>query len=241
MNRDRLWLIGIGILIFAVLVGGWFVGVSPIVDQASAADSQRANIAATNDSSAARISVLRQQFANIGELQGQLDKLKLSVPETSDTQAFLREIDSLTSQDQVQLTGVTFQNATAYVPPVSPPPRGSTGTGSTATPSPSPSATASSPTSGTTPARPASTSRLALIPVQLTVTGAYDAVMNFIGGIQMGQRLFLVTSTGITLSPSDGKFTGVMGGYIYALPTAAAAAAATPATPTPNPSASTKP
>jgi hypothetical protein len=129
---------------------------------------------------------------------------------------------------------------------VVPPAPSSTTTGSTATASPSPSPSSTAATTPAPPVAPAATTRLALIPVQLTVTGSYDAVMNFIGGIQTGGRLFLVNSTTITLSPSDKTYTGVLGGTIYALPSAAAAAAAaapssTTATPSPVPSASTAP
>ena len=221
MNKNRLWLIGIGAAIVLVLVGGWFVGVSPILSQTSAASAQLASTDAVNSASSSRLSTLKANFSRIDDLKSQLKELSASVPDAADSAVFLREIDALTSAHSVQLQSVTLQNGTTFVPPVAPAAASSTtSTDSSATPSPTPSPSASASASPVVPAVAGPAARLVLIPTQISVSGTYDNVMAFVGGVQAGERLYLVSNVTVTSDSTSGGFTAALTGWIYALPSA---------------------
>jgi Tfp pilus assembly protein PilO len=240
MSLDRIWIIGLSGLLVVVGALGWILGISPIVAQASAANDQRAAIATANAASETRIAVLKKQFANIGDLKTQLDKLSDSVPSNADMAVFLREIDAMTTQYQVKLASVTVNDAQKYVPiaaaaaaPATP------GSSATSTPSPSPSDSSAS-TVSATPAPSGPGARLVVVPVKIGVTGSYANVMAFVGGLQSGARLYLMTELSVKTSQVSGGFAADITGSVYALPmtgTTATTASGTP-TPTPAPSAS---
>lgn len=241
MNIDRIWIIGISGAILIVGVLGWLLGISPVVAQAGVADQQRASISAANQASEAKIAVLKKQFANVGKVQTQLDQLGVSVPSDPDLALFLREIDSLTNQFQVSLTNVTVSSAQKYVPAVVTPPA-TTGS-STATPTPSPSAAAGTTATPIAPVEPGPGGRLLVVPVKIDFAGSYENVMNLIGALQSGDRLFLmvdmVVKSSITGAPK--AFQANLSGNVYALPKAATAAAALGASAANAPSATPSP
>jgi Tfp pilus assembly protein PilO len=254
MNIDRIWTIGISGAILIVGVLGWLLGVSPVVAQASAADQQRASIFDSNQASEAKIEVLKKQFAHVGTLQTELDSLATSIPGESNLALFLREIDTLTNQYQVSLKDVSVSSAQKYVPAVvvAPVATGTTGT-STPTPTPSPSASAGATVPApVVPAGPGA--RLLVVPVKISFSGSYENVMNLVGALQTGDRLYLVTDLVVKASSASGSsdFQADITGNVYALPSAAGAVVATStvthtptptptATPTPNPTGSTAP
>jgi len=231
MNIDRIWIIGISGAIFIVGVLGWLLGISPVVAQAGIADQERASISAANQASEAKIAVLKKQFASVDKLQTQLDELGVSIPADPNLALFLREIDSLTNQYQVSLTNVNVSSALKYVPVVVAAPVASGTTGSstpTPTPSPSPSASAGA---GATPAPPVDAGpggRLLVIPVKIDFIGTYANVMNLIGALQTGDRLYLMTDVVVKSSSTSGStnFQANLTGHVYALPSAASAASA---------------
>jgi hypothetical protein len=86
------------------------------------------------------------------------------------------------------------------------------------------------------------------IPIQLAVSGPYANVLDFVNGLQMGPRLFLVTALTTKSStdpkPAPGAVDATVGGFVYVVldANAAAAKAATPTpTPTPKPKSTPKP
>jgi hypothetical protein len=176
-----------------------------------------ASIAATNRASESRNAVLKSQFANIGKVQAQLDKLSETIPVDADMPVFLRELDDLTNQFQVVLGNVTVGNATKYVPSISASTPATTTGSSTPTPSPSASSGSAVPV---VPVMPAGASaRLLRVPVQIVVKGTYADVMAFVGALQGGSRLFLASAVSVSASPSDpNTFTGNIDGYVDALP-----------------------
>lgn len=227
MSKNRLWTIGLSAAIAMVLFLGYLLGVSPILSQASAADTQRANVAAANLTNESHITVLRTQFTKLDMLKSDLSNLSASIPSAIDMPVFLREINALTDVSNVVLGNVTTGAVIAYVPPASTVPAPATTPTPAATPAPG-AGSAIAPTTAAVPAGP--TSRLMVIPVQISVRGPYAAVMKFVGSLQLGGRLYLANSlsVGNTLE-NPGIFTGNLIGFVYGLP-AATAIAATPAT-----------
>lgn len=218
MNRDRLLTVAIAGAIAVVLALGWFVGVSPVLSQAAAANDQRTSISASNQTSRESIVVLKQKYAGIDTLTQRLDGLTTSVPTDADIPLFLRELDSLSNQNSVGLTNVTVTDAAKYVAPAAPVvASGNAGAGG-ATPTPTPSASA-----GATPNAPVvpagAAGRLVLIPVHIAVTGSYNNIMTFVGGLQSGPRLYLLSALAVTGTVSDlANYSGDLTGFVYALP-----------------------
>ncbi len=215
MNRDRLWVIGLGAAIVVVAALGYVVGISPIVAQASAADSQRTSIAAANDASEARLVSLKAQYAGIAKLQAQLKVLTGSIPVDAEMPVFLRELNALSNQYQVSLKSVGVSVAQNYASPTAPaakPPAGSA-----ATPSPTPTPSAGAP--ATTPPAPSGpASRLILIPVAISISGSYSNLMAFVGGLQSGDRLYLLTGLSTSSAADPAHYSADITGYVYALP-----------------------
>jgi Tfp pilus assembly protein PilO len=236
MNTNRLWVFGAVIAMFAIAVGGWFVGISPVVAEAAAADQQFASVTQSNSASQAKLVQLKQQYANIDPLQKSLDSLRQSIPEGADASGFLQELDNLSVAEGVTITTVTISSATVYQASGAGSAASSaaaTGTTSTATPTPAPSPT-------TAPATPTSTpsGQFVQIPVLIVVTGSFDAVRNFLGALQTGTRLYFATSVQIGQS-SSGNASGSFTGDIFTLQgTSDAPKSTTPtgtSTPTPTP------
>jgi len=241
MNRHKLLTIAIAGGIVIVLALGWAIGVSPVLAQAASADAQRSSIATSNQASQASIVVLKAKFAGIGALSKKLGDLTDSIPTDANIPAFLRELDGLSNSNSVGLSGVVVSDATHYVPPA---PVVPTPASSVSTPSPSPTPSPSSTTPATTgPVVPAgATGRLVLIPVKITVSGTYNDIMAFAGGLQSGPRLYLISTLTVTGSVDQpSQYTGGLSGYVYALPLptgvkslAESAAPSPSATPTPS-------
>ena len=227
MSKNRLWTLGLSAAIVVVAVFGYILGVSPIVAQTSAAEQQLSSVTTTNQSTQSRNTVLKLQFSNMASLTADFSKLSGSIPLGADMPVFLREINVLTDKAGVVLGTVTVGAGELYKSPDA----AAAAPASTAvipSPSPSPSAGAAAPIAPAAPAGPSS--RLTLIPVQITVNGGYDAVMSFVGSVQSGERLYLVKSVAVTSSPEKpGAFVGTVTGFVYALPTVAAGVAVTPA------------
>jgi Tfp pilus assembly protein PilO len=230
-----------------IAVGGWLLGISPVLDQASAASAQAAQIGATNSTSVATLASLKQQFSHIDTLQGKLDSLRGSIPEEASASTFLTEIDSLCATYNVQLVSVIVAAASVYKAPdaaavTTPTPAGGT---STPTPTPSPSSTVA------TSAPTTISNGLILVPVSIEVQGDFTGVRDFVGALQTGTRLYFATNVSISTAQGTGLVTGNLTGDAFTLQgtsdiaptkgTAKATSAPTPtATPTPTPTATSK-
>jgi Tfp pilus assembly protein PilO len=242
MNTDRLWLVAAVAVMAIVAVAGWFLGVSPIVSSAVAANEQVSTITASNAASLAKVATLKAQYASIGELQATLDTLRESIPETPNASAFLQELDALGAPHKVTLKTVTIASATVYQAPAAA--AGSTATStSTATPTPTPTPTPTSTTPTTPSTTPTSAAgQFVLVPVVITVTGKFSDIRDFIGAVQAGSRLYLATTVTITAGTGGQPDTGTLTGNIFTLQGTSTPVAGTPdetpiptATPTPTP------
>ena len=80
MNKNRLFTLGIAGAITLVAVLGWFVGISPILEQTSATSEQVSSVTGINDINQTKLATLKKQFANIGEVQDELAGLRTSLP-----------------------------------------------------------------------------------------------------------------------------------------------------------------
>lgn len=209
---NRIISFGLAGLMVMVAAMGWLLGISPLLDQAASADNQRSSVQELNDVNEAKIADLKIKFETIDTLRGQVASMRGSVPERLDIPAFLREINGYCASNSVTLVSVIVDTAEAYVatPEAAPPVAGA----APATPT-APEADAALPAVAA-PTGPT----LVRVPIQVTVDGDYNAVMAFGGSLQTGPRLFLATS--FTMAKTPAGFTGVLGGFVYALPAVAA-------------------
>ncbi len=240
MSKTRIWVFGMIAAMLVVVIGGWMLGISPIVDQINAANAQVTTIEASNQSSQAQLASLRTRFAGIDKLRANLDNLRLSIPEQQAASAFLDEVNALSAAAGATVNSVSIANATTYTAPTAPAATATTTDGSSASPTPSPTAATTTPVTPTP-----TTGGLVIIPVTVNVQGTLAADQAFIGALQTGDRLF-VSST-LSMSSGNGLMVTNITGDIFSLqgssdqPATATTSAptystATPtATPTPTP------
>jgi Tfp pilus assembly protein PilO len=199
MDKNRLWVVGVIGAIFVVALGGWFLGISPVLGQASAAQQQRSALILSNDSGQARVALLKTEFAGIAGLKAKLGLLSESVPADADMPAFLRAVNALTVANQVTLGTVTIGDGQTFV---------------------------------ATAVKTPQASRLIQIPLAISVSGSYANVLDFIGGVQNGARLYLVNSVVLIAGNSATanssanaaaqavSFSATITGFVYTLPSA---------------------
>ena len=202
----------------AVVVGGWFLGIQPQLSAANAAGESRASEAARNATSERLLVTLKKDFEGIGELKNSNATLRRSVPSSAQLSTFVTELDALSSQNAVSVTTIAVSDAKAYTPPVI---VAAAVTGAATSPTPSPSASAApvvaapvapqAPPLVTSPKITAA--NFIAIPIALKISGQYANVLNFVKGLQAGERLFLVTnlSTKTVVPPTvDADITGLI-------------------------------
>lgn len=248
MNRNKLSLIIAGLAAVALVLGGWFVGVQPQLASAAASAQQQSDIDARNDTVRAELARLEHQYDELGTLRSGLTTLQSSIPDSTDTTPFIKELNQLADANAVSISSLTFGDAQAYVPPAT---AEAPAPGASATATPSPSASASSePEAAASSAVAApktvtdpliTSSNFIVIPVSVSVDGSDAQALAFTSGVQKGSRLFLVNSigtgsaggetadTGAPAATTSGSKTWTLAGFIFVLDTTATATASSPA------------
>ena len=214
---NRLWVIGAVLLTAAIVAMGWFLGVSPKLGEAAAADQQRSTVVDQNVAHERETAKIKKQYEQLPELKTQLAVLRAAVPAGDDLSTFLGELHQLEQQNQVSLTSFSAGDGQPYVPPAAPAATDAkAGTDATTEAAKSAAETATS-----TPAVPGSTSPLVTadnfvaIPVTVMVTGSHEQAMNFIQGLQSGNRLFLVTDLTMTQQEDSEAYEAKITGFVY--------------------------
>jgi Tfp pilus assembly protein PilO len=227
VDKNRIWMIGTVLVMVAVVALGLLLGIQPQLAAIATADDARGAVETTNAGQAAVLAKLQADFAGIDTLKADLAPLEASVPSGTQMPRFVNQLNALAGSTAVTLIGITVADAAPYVEPTA---LAATGTGVAAAP----------------PVTNAliTANNFASLAVHITVTGSFDHALDFVSGLQSGERLFLVTGLTTTKVAPDpaakkGASTDVsagIDGFVYVLvpPTSAAAPAATPA-PTPAP------
>lgn len=228
MDRNRLWMLGSIVTMVAVVVLGWFLGISPQLDAMAAANATREQVESQNAVYEQKLATLKKQFENIGALQTELAGLREAVPSDAGIPAFVGQLDAISKQHDVRLTDISVSDGEPYTPQTPPTPApvaaGANGaapaipTPAPATPTPAPSAAPAGAPAATPAGSLVTADNFVAIPVSVTVHGAYSHVLDFIEGLQKGTRLVLVTGFNTTGEPSAGSAGGkaAAGGTITA-------------------------
>lgn len=211
MNRNRLWVIGLVTAIVAVLLLSVLLGVTPALQQVHRNNLERASVENLNQTQALALTSLVSDLRNMTALTTKLAKANAALPPKPQLSSLLGELNSLEKRYGVRLTGYTGGDPQAFdaAAPGSPP----------AVP-----AASSASASTTTTAPVSSAPGLYSIPVQVQASGDYADLVDFVGGLQTGKRLFVVTTLTIGTGSSGGSFTATVNGYVYLLTEKAAAA-----------------
>lgn len=217
MTTRRWWVIGCA-LVMAMSIGlGWLLGVSPLLETARAADVTRESVEAQNLAYDEELTILKEQFEGIGELETQLVDLRTEVPAGSALPAYLNQLTVSAQQHAVALATITVSDAVAYTPLVTEAaPAADTTTDvdtdatGTATPAPEPVAAPAPVGAGSPVTSPLVTGEnFVAIPITIGLDGGYGNVLDFVESLQKGTRLTTVTALSTTkqdapaAAPSD--------------------------------------
>ena len=115
-TNNRLWVLGSVVLVVAIVAMGWFLGVSPKLSEASAADQQRSAAEAQNIGHEAELASIKKQYEQLPELKQQLGVLRKALPAGDDLSTFLGELHRLEQSNGVSLTDFGANDAQPYAP-----------------------------------------------------------------------------------------------------------------------------
>ncbi|OII12346.1 hypothetical protein [Curtobacterium sp. MCBA15_008] len=203
MSRNRLMLLLAAVAALAIAAGGFFLGVQPQLDRATAAKADRASVEAGNSTTRTELGRLREQAKSLPKMQAELAALRASVPSSASASTFISQLNATATATGVKVSTMTLGDAQAYAPPATAAGSGEAASAeassaATATPTPSATATASTPAVPAAPVTVTDSAITALnfsvIPVSVSVKGEFAQALAFVKGVQANPRLFLIDS-----------------------------------------------
>jgi Tfp pilus assembly protein PilO len=226
MTRNRLNMLLAVVAMVVVALAGFFLGVQPHLAQAASDRTDQVSVDATNRTTAAELARLKDRAKSLPAMKAELAELTASVPSSANMSSFYGAVDSVAARAGVKVSAITTSDAVAYTAPVA----ASTAAGTedpsdSATDEATPEPTAASTGAATAPVTdPAiSAANFSAIPVSVSVDGSFDQALSFVGGMQDGARLFLVTTVSSSASQDStdqaatAATTWTFGGYVYVL------------------------
>lgn len=216
MNTNRIWIIGTVLLSAAVIALGWFLGVSPKLAETADTQLQILAVSSQNAQYEADLAALKVEYEKLPQITAELEALRVSLPPTAEYAEFVAQLNQISSKAGVSVSGLTPGVPQLFTPVAAPVVEGE--------------AVAADPVA------PAADTNFVVVPISIEVGGTVDEVTRFIGGLQGGDRLFLLTGVDMTELPKKekaktaGGFLTKIDGYIYVLldPTLAVTPEATP-------------
>ena len=185
MDKTKQWGLATAAAILAVVVGGWFLLISPQRSTASDLQSQRDAQEQSNQTLQQRIEALKAQHKDLPSVQAALAKLADQLPSNPSMPALIRQLSTDADEAGVQLISISptepkFVEATAIA---APPSGNSAGTSADAVAEPV-----------RAPAASLSSNRLAYVPITVLVNGSYVEVEEFLNNLEHNKRAFLTSS-----------------------------------------------
>ena len=226
-SNNRVWILGSMLVSVAILAGGWFIGVAPMLALSAKADSDRRTVEEDNVQQELTLVDLQTRYAQLPEISGQLAALSVSMPATAEMANFLQMVTSAQAASETFVTDVSVADAVPYAPVIPEPvaaPVVEEGGDATADGEADAGAAADPAVAAVVPvletaaipgAESVTALNLTVIPVSVTASGTLDQVMAFTGRMQASERLFLVTALAITQEDTTKLMTVVVTGYLY--------------------------
>jgi Tfp pilus assembly protein PilO len=193
MDKMKQWALLTVVVIVAVAVGGWFVLISPQRSKASDLHTQTSSQADRNQQLRAEIASLQAQHKGLPQVQAELAKLGVQLPNNPGLPALIRSLSSAADAAGVDLISLAPQ------PPVNV--ASAAQAAPTATASPAPGAATSTSTTATAagPVPAANVGTLQGITISVVVNGGYFQVEQFVSNLEALTRPFL--TSGVTMAP----------------------------------------
>ena len=209
MNKNKTWVMGAVLAIVLIIGGGWLIGIQPQMSAIADANQKRTTVQLQNARTQILLLKLRKDYEGIDKLNQQLNLLRVAIPSSAQISTFVTELNTLASSHQIIVKSISVSDAKPYSPSV---------------------ATTGSAQSTTTNSKITSANFI-LIPVQLSVSGPYAKVLDFVHQVQIGSRLFFVSmlsSSGSTdtkgttnakraTAATPEKVDATIGGLVYVL------------------------
>jgi Tfp pilus assembly protein PilO len=176
MSQTRKWSFGTAAVIVLLLAASWFLLISPQRTQAAELSAQADGVVAENQSLQTQIATLQAQQKQLPKWQAQLADLQTQLPPSPALPGLIRELSDLAKAAGVELTALT---------PTTPVTIGGVAVAST------------------TPGAPVGLQpgTLAGMDVQLTVSGGYFEIQQFVNNLERMKRVMLVT--GLNVAAED--------------------------------------
>jgi Tfp pilus assembly protein PilO len=240
MSMTGKWSMLTAALIVGILAASWFLLVSPKRGEASDLRTQAAAQDASNQALQQQLSLLKAQSLDLPKQKAKLAEFRTRIPDNPALPSLIRELTAAGTKVGVVILSMSPGSPEASVSAVAPVPVAAA-PAATATDSTTSDSTAAGTTAAPAPAPVAAPSTLYQVPLQLTVSGSYFELEQFVNKLEGLRRSFLVT--GFTLAPSPGGSANATGGtnpgdlnlslngQVYLAPEVAPAAAA-PVAPT---------
>ncbi len=181
MTRSRIWTLGTVGVVIAVLVGGWFLLVSPTRAKAADIEQQTASQESANAQLASRIEQLKVQAQDLPAQEAKIAEFRQKIPAGPQLPSFIRQLSGIAKESNVVL--VSMEPSTPAALTVQ------TGGATTTTTDDSGTVTLS----GSTTATP-----LQYVAAKVTVRGGYFNTEQFFAKLEKLERAFLVTGFDIT-------------------------------------------
>ncbi|UWD82447.1 hypothetical protein NY057_16820 [Curtobacterium flaccumfaciens] len=220
MTRNRLNMLLAVVAMVVVALAGFFLGVQPHLAQAASDRTDQVTVDATNRTTAAELARLKERAESLPKLKAELAALTASVPSSASMSSFYGAVDSVAAKAGVKVSAITTSDAVAYTAPAAATDAAAEATdGATAEPTTGATDEATAPL--TDPA--ISAANFSAIPVSVSVDGSFDQALSFVGGLQDGARLYLVTTVSSSVSQDStdpaaaAATTWTFGGYVYVL------------------------
>ncbi len=193
MSRDRMWMVGCGVVSLLVVAFGYLMFISPqhhtAADLRSQADDQLSSVSLKRT----HLDTLAKQNQKLPVFQAQLAADQAALPTTADIPNFLRTLQSIGSASSVSITAITISTP-AGIQAVTPAPTAAAADSATST------------TTTTTPVHPAAgTGGAYQIAMTISATGSVAQLEVFLTALQSQQpRAVLVSSVALTTGSTSG-------------------------------------
>jgi hypothetical protein len=196
--NNRIWVVVAVILMIAIVVMGWFLGVSPRLGEVAANEVQRQGVLAQNQLYEAELTRLKKEDAKLGEYKAKLAGLQKQLPPENDLSTFLGELHQLEGVSGVVLTNFGAADALPF------------------TLEPGAVAAGQAADAVVPPTQTLDSNEFVFIEVTLTVAGNQAQILDFVEALQTGTRRYLVTSLQINTEDAV-AYVGKITGYVYVL------------------------
>lgn len=201
MKGNSLWLLGTVAVMAAVVVLGWFLGISPRLAQVDSIGAELASVQQLNAIQESEIATLQQQDADIAELEEELDDLRTAIPTSVRAEDFVDAVAAVAARAGVTVTSIQFAKPGVW------------GVAPDAAENPaSTEAPADTDIVPLEPPIPIGPDGVFTVSVTIQVAGDPLAVIAFSRLIQEDARLFLLTGFDYAVSPDK---TASIAGYLF--------------------------